>query len=113
MTLTIRNKVNGSYVLRPNELGPGDQWSVEYALAEVPKQDRSRTLYEHTQKRRARILKVDKDETRSNFDKKYTENLRQLSQKGRQWRQEQDELDQAAPIKVLESSVGESEAGGV
>jgi hypothetical protein len=113
MTLTIRNKVNGSYVLRPNELGPDDQWSVEYALAEVPKQDRSRTLYEHTQKRRARILKVDKDETRSNFDKKYTENLRQLSQKGRQWRQEQDELDQAAPIKVLESSVGESEAGGV
>ena len=103
MTLTIRNKVNGAYVERPEKLSPNDRWSVEYALAEVPKQDQSRSLYEKTQRRRARALQVDKDENSSKFQQAYAKKLRNLSMQGRKWREEQNELDQSEPYKILKS----------
>ena len=101
MTLTIRNKVNGAYVVRPENVGPNDRWSVEYALAEVPKLEQSRTLYQKTQRRRALILKRDKKDAKSNFQQSYTRKLAALSSQGRKWRQEQNEIDRAKPVTVL------------
>jgi len=101
MTLTIRNKVNGAYVVRPENIGPNDSWSVEYALAEVPKLEQSRTLYQKTQRRRALILKRDKKDAKSNFHQSYTRKLTALSSQGRKWRQEQNEIDRARPVTVL------------
>lgn len=101
MTLTIRNKVNGVYVVRPKNIGPNDHWSVEYALAEVPKLGQSRTLYQKTQRRRALILKRDKKDAKTNFHQSYARKLTALSSQGRKWRQEQNEIDRAKPVTVL------------
>lgn len=101
MTLTIRNKVNGAYVVRPQNIGPNDCWSVEYALAEVPKLGQSQTLYQKTQRRRALILKRDKTDAKTNFHQSYTRKLMALSSQGRKWRQEQNEIDRAKPVTVL------------
>jgi hypothetical protein len=105
MTLTIRNKVNGVYVVRPEKLGPKDRWSVEYALAEVPKAARARALYEKTKRRRELVLKRDKTEAKSNFTRSYARRLMELSSQGRKWREEQDKLDRTMPMKVLGGSI--------
>jgi hypothetical protein len=101
MTLTIRNKVNGAYVVRPEKICPNDHWSVEYALAEVPKLEQSQTLYQKTQRRRALILKRDKKDAKSNFHQSYARKLTALSSQGRKWREEQNEIDRAKPVTVL------------
>ncbi len=101
MTLTIRNKVNGGYVLRPESIGPDDRWSVEYALAEIPSLEQSRNLYQKIQRRRALILKSDKKDAKSNFHQSYTRKLKALSSQGRKWRIEQNDMDREKPVKVL------------
>jgi hypothetical protein len=101
MTLTIRNKVNGAYVVRPEDFGPNDRWSVEYALAEVPTLEQSRTLYDKTQRRRALILRSDKNDVKSRFREPYARKLAELSSQGRKWREEQNDIDREKPVKVL------------
>ncbi|KAL8951726.1 MAG: hypothetical protein Q9222_002305 [Ikaeria aurantiellina] len=102
MTLTIRNKVNDAYVLRPDDLRPNDKWSVEYALDEVSKPDRAWSLYQACQMRRKK--KLDDVNSRSESDDEvdgYIRMLREMSKKGAEWRKKQDERDKASPIKVL------------
>jgi hypothetical protein len=95
MTLTIRNKVNNKYVLRPVQLAPTDEWSIEYAMAEIPGEDRSHNLYKKAQMRRSKFYE------RTDIDKHFGETLRRISRAGRKWRQKQDEIDQLEPTKVL------------
>ena len=104
MTLTIRNKVNDQYVLRPENLGSNDRWSIEYSLAEVPDQARAWSLYRACQLRRKKKLDVEEDgdeDAAANF---YIERMRQLSRKGQVWRKEQDEMEEGKPKIVLGKS---------
>ena len=104
MTLTIRNKVNDRYVPRPLELKRTDKWSVEYALAEVPTEDRAWALYRACQLRRKRMLEhseSDGEDTAANY---YIERLRGLSQKGKVWRKEQEETEEGKPKFVVGKS---------
>ncbi|KAL2266317.1 hypothetical protein VTJ83DRAFT_5669 [Remersonia thermophila] len=56
LILTIRNKVNNAYVVRPEHLlNQKADWVVEYAMEEL-EPDRARTLYEMVLKRRKSIL---------------------------------------------------------
>ncbi|KZF21321.1 Pet127-domain-containing protein [Xylona heveae TC161] len=93
MTLTIRNKVNGQYVLRPENLGPEDRWSVEYDLAEIPTASRSWSLYGACQTRRRSKLEMQSDDSNeaANF---FMRRIKELSEKGRIWRKQQDLLDE-------------------
>jgi hypothetical protein len=103
MTLTIRNKVNGDYVVRPINLHKDDKWEVEYALAEVPQLERARLLYEATKRRRFQALSSAKKIQDNPWNSAYLQNLRNLSNKGRYWRQAQTKIDEAAgPPKVLD-----------
>lgn len=102
MTLTIRNKVNNSYVLRPNNLGPKDKWTIEYSLDEVSSPNRAWSLYQACQMRRRK--KLDEAHSRSGDDDEvdsYIRRLREMSRKGAKWRRMQDEKDKASPVKVL------------
>ncbi|KAL8970042.1 MAG: hypothetical protein Q9183_001705 [Haloplaca sp. 2 TL-2023] len=101
MTLTVRNKVNNNYVLRPDNLGPEDKWSVEYSVDEVSSPERARSLYQACQMRRKNKLDA---ESRSGDDggaDGYIQKLRDISRQGAQWRKSQDEKDKARPLKVL------------
>ena len=103
MTLTIRNKVNDQYVLRPEGLTTNDRWSVEYAIAEVDDENKAWGLYEASQSRRKKALEDDDDDENDDNQRLdwYMRNLRELSEKGEKWRQEQDELDRNRPTIVL------------
>ena len=102
MTLTIRNKVNGSYVRRPIELDGKDLWSIEYSLEEVSKPERAWSLYQACQTRRKK--KLEENDKRSEEDdaaNNYVQNLRRMSKKGAEWRKQMDERDKGIPLKVL------------
>lgn len=102
MTLTVRNKVNGVYVLRPEELKQEDDWSVEYTLEEVLQPGRAWSLYQACQMRRRKkhedLDNREQDDEESNF---YVRKLRQMSQKGAEWRKQMDRKDREVPVRVL------------
>ena len=101
MTLTLRNKVNGQYTLRPERLTKDDRWSIEYSLIEVPTQQRARALYEACQTRRRKKMDAPLKAEDANVINMYIENLRKLSRKGRDWRKEQDSRNNERPVQVL------------
>ena len=104
MTLTIRNRVNDSYVLRPENLSAGDKWSVEYAMAEVGDRGKAWSLYLASQARRRKAMDHDEETDENKRLDDYMQNLRDLSEKGEKWRQEQDERDKGRPVVVLSQS---------
>jgi hypothetical protein len=113
MYLTIRNKVNGQFVARPDNLKQEDEWKVEYALAEIPHKDKARTLLEASQKRREmQLTKRKDDDGRNAWNSAYINNIRKLSDQGRKYRKEVAAKEKEVPIKVLEGVVyGKGSAG--
>ena len=97
MTLTLRNKVNGEDVLRPENMTAADKWSVEYSLVEVAVPARARTLYKACQTRRSKKMEPEDSDVVSG----YVQKLRNLSANGRAWRKEQDKRDEKEPVQVL------------
>lgn len=100
MTLTIRNKVNGEDVLRPEKMTARDEWSIEYSLTELSVQSKAIALYRACQVRRRKkmesSLMPDDDVVNA-----YIQNLRNLSRQGRRWRKKQDNMDRERPVQVL------------
>jgi hypothetical protein len=102
MTLTIRNKVNGKYIPRPDKLQAGQNWTVEYALAEITDQDRARTLYAACKKRRwAVIVKSPEKFANNSWNNVYMDHLHKLSKKGKAFREKQDAKEALDGQKVL------------
>ncbi len=93
LTLTIRNKVNNEYIARPDSLNQDDDWTVEYALAEVPSAKRAWSLYRACQTRRMKRLdSAPEDEEDISY---YVKELREMSRKGAIWRRGMDEKDKS------------------
>lgn len=101
MTLTLRNKVNGAFVLRPDALKPDDEWSIEYSLVEVPDPRRAWSLYEACQARRQKKLEAPMPQEDADKVNYYIRNLRELSQRGRVWRDQMDESERGKPVRIL------------
>jgi len=104
MTLTIRNKVNGRYQVRPETLTESDNWTIEYALKDID-DSRVEALYETCRARRQKVLGRDDQETDSGLDW-YRQSLMEMSRKGREWRKEQDLLDEKKPVVVWQPLEG-------
>ena len=101
MTLTLRNKVNGAFVLRPDALKSDDEWSIEYSLVEVPDPRRAWSLYEACQARRQKKLEAPMPQEDADKVNYYIKNLRKLSQRGRVWRDQMDESERGKPVRIL------------
>lgn len=100
MALTIRNKINGRYVTRPNKsLLPKDDWTVEYSLAEVADATRAWSLYKACQARR--MKKLTKSAANGPGNAGYIRELRELSRAGAIWRKKQDAKDRERPRYVV------------
>ena len=104
MTLTIRNKVRGSYVTRPEELGPDDDWTVEYSLGEIKDSKSVWGLYQACQQRRKLRLDKASEEEDDGAVNYYVQRMRDLSNKGKEWREQQDEIERTMPKVVFEHS---------
>ena len=109
MTLTVRNKVNGKFVLRPEHLTAKDSWSIEYSLDEVSSQRRARALYEACQTRRKKRLDAPEVPEEEEVLNQYLLRLRELSAKGRKWRDRMDREDMKKPRQVLGQEVAQSD----
>ena len=102
MTLTIRNKVNDKYVVRPEKLGESDQWTVEYSLAEIQSASRAWSLYGACQNRRKKKLddeELSEEDIARNY---YLRRMRELSDQGRTWRNKQDQIEMRTAKVVLD-----------
>lgn len=92
MILTTQNKVNGTPVVRPDELHPKDRWEVDYEITEFTSLSRAWAVYAACQKRRATLSASTDDEDDKKADM-YLDKLKELSVQGRKWRNRQDEID--------------------
>lgn len=106
MHLAIRNKVNGEYVVRPQELKASDKWTVEYALSEIPDQEKAMNLYKACQTRRRTALTKSEDAEANSWaadrNNRFIKTLKNLAKRGRLLRQKMTEKEAHAPVKTLE-----------
>ena len=114
MTLTIRNKVNGKYVLRPENLSghiprpsivrtvphKADTWSIEYSLGTVNNASRAWNLYRACQLRRKKRLDVT-DRGEDGKDNVYLVKLRELAKQGRRYRRALNKQDEESGRKKV------------
>ena len=98
LVLTIRNKVNGQVVDRPENLTPSDNWTVEYTVKEIEKPDRAWSLYTACKTRRNTAMN---EPEKRDWNNLYVQRLRDLAQKGAKWRKTQDELDAGRRVVTL------------
>ena len=94
LQLHTANKVNDVYVTRPERLLPQDRWELEYRFDEVKERSKAVKAYNACIKRRTKLF----EETNNAERKKssaYFESIRKLSDRGRDWRREQDVVDEA------------------
>ncbi|KJR81205.1 mitochondrial mRNA processing protein [Sporothrix schenckii 1099-18] len=126
MIMTIRNKVNGRYVVRPDKLTNADSWKVEYAIEEIQTK-RARTLYNMLKARRKALLSKDrngkdskdgedktdgevpkadgigdmkKTSTKSAFNRDFMSKLYALSAKGRRFRSNENRIMRKRPVHI-------------
>lgn len=102
MTLTVRNKVNGKFIDRPQHLDRFDKWTVEYSLAEISSVARAWSLYGACQNRRKKKLDdddVNEEDVAKNY---YLRRIREKSEQGRRWRQQQDRIESKTAAVVLD-----------
>jgi hypothetical protein len=111
MTLTIRNKVNGRYVDRPNNINEKTDWLVEYALAEVPSSQQANKLYAAAKLRREQVLTKAKDKGQDDRNNIFIENIKKLSRKGREWLKRQEKLEADLPVKTLDDPTRGKKSG--
>ncbi|KAH7393450.1 mitochondrial protein Pet127-domain-containing protein [Cadophora sp. MPI-SDFR-AT-0126] len=110
MTLTIRNKINGEYQTRPGKLKSTDKWEVEHALSEIQNPERVATLYKMSLERRERANHKTIDLNKDSFNSIFLQRIKNMNQKGREWRKQQSELDKTQPVKVLNVKDGKKTA---
>lgn len=101
MTLTIRNKINGQYMKRPNNLTSSDKWTVEYSLAEVKEPERARKLYKMAKDRRGKTLKKS-DRKNNTWNENYVGSLMSLAKKGKEYRKKLDKEEEGREKLVLD-----------
>ncbi|PYH98875.1 Pet127-domain-containing protein [Aspergillus ellipticus CBS 707.79] len=101
MVLTIKNTVNGEPVTRPEEDFTKDEsWVINYELHNLtPSQAHSK--YQACQRRREQSLAERSEDAAAVTNNDYIRMLRNIAKKGRRYRQEQDLLDRAEEIIVL------------
>ena len=97
-TLTVRSKVNGNYVDRPRKFNNDDEWVVEYHVQEIPETSRWR-LYNALRTRRRGLIGMEDQEVDKGLQS-YRNLIQRFSNRGREWRKEQDKINEDLGIQV-------------
>ncbi|EGS17323.1 putative mitochondrial translation system protein [Thermochaetoides thermophila DSM 1495] len=105
MMLLVRNRVNGKYVERPENMTKQDQWIVEYTIEEIPEQ-RARNLYVMCLARRKKLRSTSEKEKDSTWYKMFQGKLQYYSRRGRDRRQRLNEKNRLKPVFVYGEKVG-------
>ena len=97
-TLTVRSKVNGGYVNRPVQLSKDDDWQLEYHIQEIPQESRWK-LYNALKDRRRDLVGEDEEEVSAGL-KTYRALIQRYSNRGREWRDEQDKINEELGVRM-------------
>jgi hypothetical protein len=97
-TLTVRSKVNGGYVDRPVKFNKHDDWKVEYHIQEIPTDSRWR-LYNALKERRRGLIGMEEQEVDKGLQH-YRDQIQRFSNRGREWRKKQDELNEELGVQI-------------
>jgi len=100
MLLTIKNKVNGEYVERPENLTKEDEWDVEYNIEEMPNA-RAHLLYKQCQARRKTVFMMAQE--KSSFESMYAGQLARATNKGREYREKETVQAKRYPVHIYGS----------
>lgn len=99
MIVTLRNKVDGKFVTRPEDLSKKSTWEVHYAIEELA-QDRASNIYRQTIERRTKMLvRTDENATKA-WNRGFKEKLDTLSRNGRAWRRKEVQKAKGYPVYV-------------
>lgn len=104
LVLIIRNKVDGTYVERPTKFTSEQEWEVEYALKELKD---SQKVFKACRGRRRKAVGNLTSSSWSGF----TEMIRRITERGRRWREGQDEIDEKVGTKVYTPADGSAPVG--
>lgn len=108
MVLKLRNKINGRYIERPNNLNSKDSWEVEYQIAEVDTVEKARELYAASKLRRQQIFRKDTKDKDKKFRTAYSDKLLRIAKYHRAWREGVEAKEGLKPkIRLDKSSNGE------
>lgn len=100
MYLTIRNKVDGKFVPRPERVGPNSKWEVQYAIREISNENTRQRIYRQIKARRRKILSVSAEARDKSWHQMWHGNLPALSKRGEAYRAERTKQEQETGIRV-------------
>ena len=98
-TLTLRNKVNGQYVKRPEQLEREDNWQIEYNVQEIPEENAWK-LYNATKERRRQLVGLGDEEVDAGL-LNYRKLIQRYASRGRKWRAQQDLVEEGRGVRVF------------
>jgi len=107
-TLAVRNRVNGVYVERPENISPEDKWTVEYHIKEIAPEARW-NLYSKVKDDRQKLIGRTEEGENTGLEN-YRRIIRNFSNRGRRWREQQDMADDQAEKQVFQPLGPGSEA---
>lgn len=97
-TLTVRSKVNGEYVERPEKLDMRDDWKIEYHIQDIAESTRQK-LYLALKERRRQLIGQDEEAVDRGLQH-YRNLIQRYSDRGREWRKEQDKINEARGVQI-------------
>jgi hypothetical protein len=109
-TITVRNKVNGQYIKRPEQLEREDNWQIEYNVQQIADSNVWK-LYNATKERRRQLVGLNDDEVDQGM-LNYRKVIQRYASRGRTWRAQQDVIDEGRGVRVFRPlGPGSEEAG--
>jgi hypothetical protein len=98
-TLTVRNKVNGHYLKRPEQLEHEDNWQIEYHISDIESEN-VWNLYNATKERRRQLIGRDEEEADKGLAN-YRKIIQRYASRGRTWRAKQDEIAEERGVQLF------------
>lgn len=106
LALTVRNKINGRYVTGPPEVNREDDWQIEYSIQEMSDNNKAWQRYDSCKARKDNASAFGKDDAGADekwYGGRFMTELAEWSQRGAEWRMEQDEIDRRmGKVEVFE-----------
>ncbi|KAF9695278.1 hypothetical protein EKO04_006922 [Ascochyta lentis] len=98
-TLTVRNKVNGHYLKRPEKLEPEDNWQIEYHINDI-EEGSAWDLYNAVKERRRQLIGLNDDEQSKGLAN-YRKIIQRYASRGRTWRAQQDQINEERGVQLF------------
>ncbi|KAM4056285.1 mitochondrial protein [Hirsutella rhossiliensis] len=99
MYVTIRSKVNGDFVERPEQPGRQFDWTVQYAITELPVK-RAQKIYAEMKKRRRKAFESDPETKEADWHRMFGGSLPDRTKRGVDYRRRRTQQEAGNPIYV-------------